>query len=62
MKIIFTDYLYFPTGSNLDDQRITVLSAEPEANSLPFLAFVKQITFSLCPKSKNICVMINNTF
>jgi len=45
--------LYFPTGSNLEDQRITVLSAAPEANSLPFLATAKQKTFSLCPKNKS---------
>jgi len=44
--------LYFPTGSNLDDHKITVLSAAPEANSLPFLAVSKQKTFSLCPKNK----------
>lgn len=44
-------YVYFPTGSNLDDQRITVLSAAPDANSLPFLAADKQKMFSLCPKS-----------
>lgn len=53
--------MYFPTGSNLDDQRITDLSAEPEAKYLPFLAYVKQITFSLCPKSVNLCFMVNNT-
>jgi len=45
-------YLYFPTGSNLDDHKITVLSAAPEANSLPFLAVSKQKIFSLCPKNK----------
>jgi len=58
MKTNINDYLYFPTGSNLDDQRITDLSAEPEANNLPFLAFVKQITFSLCPKSLNIYIFL----
>lgn len=45
-------YLYFPTGSNLDDQKITDLSAAPEANNFPFLAVSKQKTFSLCPKNK----------
>jgi len=44
--------LYFPIGSNFDDQRITVLSAAPDANDLPFLAAAKQKTLSLCPKSK----------
>jgi hypothetical protein len=47
---LFIIYLYFPTGSNLDDQRITVLSAAPEANILPLLEVAKQKTFSLCPK------------
>lgn len=47
-------YLYLPTGSNFDDQRITVLSAAPDANSLPFLAAAKQKTISLCPKNKSI--------
>lgn len=50
--ITHNSYLYFPTGSNLDDQRITVLSAAPEAKSLPFMAFATQKTFSLCPKNK----------